>query len=506
MTAKLHSDPWTPLLARIQELEDLDGVLGLMSWDEETYAPRAGRAARGQQTATLEAIRHQRLSDPALGALIERAAEHRDTLDPERRAMLRLIERRRGLATRIPESLVKALAEARSVSLEAWQNARASKRFAELAPHLDRMLALSRAKADALGAPSGLRYDALLDEYEPALTVGALRPVLDELRAGLVPIVERILGSNVRPDRSFLEGRTFDAERQWKLTMRLLGDLGFDLDAGRQDRSAHPFTGSCSERDVRLTTRIDEKNLLSALYSTIHECGHGLYEQGFAPEHHRTNLAEAPSMGIHESQSRLWENQIGRSRAFWRRYLPIVAEAFPGELAGVSPEAMYRAVNVVEATPIRVESDEVTYNLHILVRFELELQLFDETLPVADLPAAWAEKMKSYLGIVPKDDTVGCLQDIHWAWGAFAYFPTYSIGNLYSAELIAAYERTHPELWGDVEAGRFAPLLGWLRAHVHARGHLTSAVETIRGATGHGLRVAPFLEYLRRKYGELYPL
>ncbi|MCK6547090.1 carboxypeptidase M32 [Myxococcota bacterium] len=487
----------------MHELKDLDGVLGLMSWDEETHAPKLGRAARGQQTATIEAIRHQRLVDPALGELI--ADNLADASLPwAKQVMVRRLARRRALATKIPESLVKALAETRSVSLDAWQRARAENRFDDFAPHLAETFRLLRAKAEALGGGAGGPYDALLDEYEPEMKVSALRPVLAELRDGLVPIVSKILGSGRTPDRSFLTSKRFDTEKQWQLTLRLLRDLGFDFDAGRQDRSAHPFTGSCSERDVRLTTRIFEDNPLSAIFSTIHECGHGLYEQGFAPELHRTSLAEAPSMGIHESQSRLWENQIGRSRAFWRHYLPVLREYFPAELQDVELEAMYRAVNVVEATPIRVEADEVTYNLHILVRFELEVPLLEGALDVRDLPSAWGAKMREYLGITPKNDAEGCLQDIHWGWGAVGYFPTYSLGNLYSAQLMAAYEKSHPGIWTDVEAGRFGPLLGWLREHIHVKGHLDSAEATVKSATGEALRVEPFLAYLRAKYGELY--
>lgn len=493
---------WRALEARMHELKDLEGVLGLLTWDEETYVPAGARLARGHQTATLEAIRHQRLVDPALGAAFEELASASE-LDEAQRVCLARLSRQRTLALRVPERLVTELARARSGSLASWQEARTSGDYAVFEPHLAAILRLTRERADALGAPSGVRYDALLDEFEPEMTVGVLAPVLDALRAELVPLVGAIVESGRRPDTRFLDQR-FDAAAQWQFTLRLLRDLGFDLERGRQDRSTHPFTASCNESDVRLTTRIVEDNLLTALFSTIHEAGHGLYEQGFDPAHHRTPLAAAPSMGIHESQSRLWENQVGRSRAFWRFYLPLLKESFPAVLDEVGLEAFYAAVNLVEPSLIRTEADEVTYNLHILVRFELEQALLSGDLGTAELPGAWREKMRAYLGVEPKDDVEGCLQDIHWAWGSLGYFPTYSLGNLWAAQLMAAYQRQRPGVWDEVAGGQHQPLLAWLRERIHRRGHLDSAGATVRAAAGEELAVEPLVAYLWEKYGELY--
>lgn len=497
---------WAEFATRMHEIRDLDGVLNLLGWDEETSTPPAGREARGRQTATIEAVRHQRLVEPALGEQMAVLLEA-GGLSLEREQMVRRLQRRRDLATRVPEKLVRSLAEARSRSLEAWQRARTARDFPAFKPHLEEMVRLLRAKADALGTPpGGERYDALLDEHEPGMVAARLRPVLERLRQGLVPLVEAILGKPRRPAPAFLEGRSYPLDAQWALTVRVLRDLGFDLERGRQDRSAHPFTCSCAETDVRLTTRLLESNPLSALYSTIHECGHGLYEQGFPAAWHRTTLAEAPSMGIHESQSRLWENQVGRSRAFWAYCRPLLSEAFPGQAGQATIDELYRWVNTVAASPIRVEADEVTYNLHILLRFELEQALLSGDLPVADLPAAWAEKMPAYLGIAPQDDAEGCLQDIHWAWGAIGYFPTYTLGNLWAAQLMAAYERERPQVWEDIAGGRFAPLLAWLRAGIHQKGHLASAADTVKAVTGTDLDTGALLDYLRAKYGELYRL
>jgi carboxypeptidase Taq len=498
------SDRYAAFEARMHELKDLDGIIGLLSWDEETYAPPKARAGRGDQSGTIESIRHQRLVDPVLGDLIqdlEGAA-----LDPIRRACVVRMKRQRDRAVNVPESLVKEIAKARSTGLGAWQKARSDNAFADFAPHLERMFELQRQKADALLPASRDRYDALLEDYEPGMTRRALEPVLEELRRGLVPLVSAIVESRRRPRKDFIVGRPFDVEAQWKLTIHLLRDLGFDFERGRQDRSAHPFTGGCSVDDVRVTTRIFDDNPLSAIFSTIHECGHGLYEQGFDAKMYRTTLAAAPSMGIHESQSRLWENIVGRSRPFWRHYLPILAKTFPEQLRGVTLDEMVAAVNDVEPSLIRVEADEVTYNLHILVRFELEVALLTKDLTVKDVPAAWNERMRKYLGITPPDDGSGCLQDIHWAWGAIGYFPTYSLGNLWSAQLMKAYEREHAAVWRDIEGGDFAPLLEWLREKIHARGYLGTAEETILGATGDRLKVGPFLDYLWSKYRELYAL
>lgn len=506
MNAKLGSPNharFSELLARSAELKDIDGILSLLQWDEETQAPSGSHAQRGLQTATLEAIKHQKLSDAALGGLLSELLEDR-ALGVEERALVERLKRRRDLATKMPESLVKEIAAVRSLSLDSWQKARAKNNFSEFAPHLERTIELQRNKADAIGfSAGGELYDALLDEYEPGMKTARLRPVLEELRRGLVPIVDAILGAPA-PQKDFLFGRPFDDEAQWRFTLKLLEDMGYAFTMGRQDRSAHPFTVNCSDTDVRVTTRIFKDNPLSAIFSTIHEGGHGLFEQGFRPEHHRTILAEAPSAGLHESQSRLWENIIGRSREFWTHYLPIFARAFPEHLQGVSVGAMYRAVNFVARSAIRVDADEVTYNLHILVRFELELALLDGSLAVRDLPGAWREKYEKYLGYTPVSDSEGCLQDIHWGWGSFGYFPTYSIGNLYAAQLAAAHERERPELWMEVAGGRFGGLLSWLREKVHRFGNVKAAEAVVRDATGEGLSVEPFLGYLRRKYSDLY--
>lgn len=489
------------LLARMQELKDLQGVIGLATWDQETYMPPKADGARAHQLATLQGIHHERLVDPRLGEVLAWAAEQKD-LDADQRAMVRVLTHERDRAVRVPQALVKALAEAQSRALVAWRQARKEKRFALFQPALARILELRREQADAYGH-DGERYDALLEGYEPGMRVSRLTPVLTALRDALIPMVAAI-ASAPRQVPELFEGRHFDEGAQWTYSLKMLEAMGFDMEAGRQDRSIHPFTGGTHPLDVRLTTRIDEANPLNALFSSVHEGGHGLYEQGFAEAHYRTSLAAAPSMGLHESQSRLWENVVGRSLAFWEHFYPSLKETFPQALAGVELGTFHAAVNRVTPSLIRTEADEVTYNLHIALRYELELLLIHDQLPLADVPAAWNERMKRYLGIVPPDDTLGVLQDIHWAWGEFGYFPTYALGNLYSASLYRAAERALSDLTGRIRRGEMLSLRDWLRTHIHSQGFRLPAEDLIRQVTGQGLTDVDFLAYLRSKYGALY--
>jgi carboxypeptidase Taq len=494
---------WTELDTRCREINDLDRISSLLSWDEETYLPKQGHGARGRQAGTLESIRHQRMTDPRLGELLESLAFDK-SLDPARLVVVRRMKRRRDLAVRLPERLVRALAEARSKSLEAWHEAKPKGDFQRLAPAFEELVSLVREKGAALATGGGDPYDALMDEHEPAMTSTRLRPLFQRLREALVPLVQKI-SEKPAPATAIFE-QPFDLAKQWELTVRVLKELRFDLERGRQDKSAHPFCETIGENDVRVTTRFFEKDVLNAFYSTIHECGHALYEQGFDPAHHGSELARAPSMGIHESQSRLWENQIGRSHAFWQKWIDIFREMFPAQLAGIGVKDVHKAVNKVKPGMIRVDADELTYNLHVLLRFEIESALVHGELSVRDLPGVWNERMNRYLGLTPKNDTEGCMQDIHWPSGAFGYFPSYTIGNAYAAQLMKRYESEHPAVWDDVARGDHAPLLSWLREKVHRRGHLMTAEETIEAATGSGLDPEPLIAYLQKKYGELYNL
>ena len=388
------------LFARMQELRDLAGVIGLATWDQETYLPRKAEAGRAAQLGTMQALHHERLVDPRLADWLADAKP----ATPDETAMVRVLARERERAVKIPSALVKALAEAQSRALSAWREAREEKSFKLFQPHVQKLLQLRREMADAWGH-DGERYDALLENYEPGMRVKRLSPVLTGLRSKLVPLVQAI-DARPPPKRLF-EGKIFDSEAQWSFTLHLLEAMGFDLEAGRQDRSTHPFTGGTGLHDVRLTTRVFSDLPLSSVFSTIHEGGHGLYEQGFSPEHERTTLAQTPSMGLHESQSRLWENIVGRSQPFWTYFFPKYQALFSTQLEGVSLADFLREVNRVERSFIRVEADEVTYNLHIVLRYELELELIRGNLQAADLEAAWNEKTKDLLQLEVKNSQPG---------------------------------------------------------------------------------------------------
>src|SRR5215813_206685 len=486
------------LLRRMQELKDLSGLISLTMWDQQTYLPVKGEEARAQQLAAIQSIFHERLVDPALGELLERAQA--GPLEEDQRAMVPALSRERDRSVRVPQSLVRALAEAQVRGVTAWRAARQARSFALFAPALQRLLELRRQQADAIGH-SGERYDALLDGYEPGMTVARLAPVLLRLKERLVPMVRALAGA-AQPENVLL-GRRFEAGAQWRFTLRLLEEMGFDFSAGRQDRSIHPFSLGIDPSDVRLTTRIDEGQL-SAVFASIHEGGHGLYEQGFSEAHHRTPLAAAPSMGLHESQSRLWENLIGRSRPFWRRFFPVLQQHFPQSLSDVNAEGFYRAINRVAPTLIRGNADEVTYNLHIVLRYELELLLIRDQLPLEELPRDWNRQMTELLGVTPPHDTDGVLQDIHWSTGDLGYFPTYALGNLYSAILFATLRREVTELDERIRGGELKVITHWLGDKLHSQGSRYDAEDLIQRVCGCGLRDSEFIEYLKTKYSDLY--
>lgn len=465
--------------------------------------PPKADAARAAQMGTLQSLLHDRLIDPALGELLE-AAQNDATLDPDQRLMAQVLKRERDREVKIPTRLVRELAQAQSHGLSAWRQARKEKDFKLFAPRLEVLLKLRREQADAWGH-DGERYDALLESYEPGMRVRRLTPVLSSLKEQLIPFVAALRGKEpIAGGATVFANKVFDVEAQWRVSIELLKAMGFDLEAGRQDKSIHPFTGGTHPQDVRLTTRLQQDNPLPALFGTIHEGGHGLYEQGFSEAHWRTPLAAAPSMGLHESQSRLWENVVGRSRPFWDHWFPKLREAFPAALGQHSAEEFYAAVNRVEPSMIRVEADEVTYNLHIVLRYELELLLVRDALPLKDLPEAWDARMESFLGIRPKHVCEGVLQDIHWAWGEFGYFPTYSLGNLYASSLYEAAKRQLPALEDGFRRGELLPLRDFLHANVHSHGFRQFAEDRVRAVTGEGLTDRDFIHYLKAKYSELY--
>jgi len=491
------------LVEKLREIHDLRAAESVLGWDQQTYMPPKGNAARSRQSATLSAVAHEKLCDPALGELIVEC-EAEASLDDDEKALLREAKRDRDKAVKVPTRLVRELTELAGQAHEVWVEARKKDEYSRFAPYLERLVALKTEEAQALGYPAdGAPYDALLDQFEPGATVRWLNPIIERTRRIAVAATQALVDAPRKPQAEILR-RGYDAERQERISRIVLGKMGYDFEAGRLDKSVHPFTTSFDVRDVRITTRYEENWLPAAVFGSIHEGGHALYEQGLPGEWAGTPLGEATSLGIHESQSRFWENQIGRSLAFWRHFYPELKSLFPAALSGVSVEDFHFAINTVEPSLIRVEADEVTYNLHIIVRYEVEQAMFGGQAKTGDLPELWNAKMKAYLGLVPPTDREGILQDIHWSFGGFGYFPTYLLGNLYAAQWMAQVSAAFPDLETKVARGELLPIRDWLRAAIHGHGRRYSADELSRRIAGESLNPDHFGAYLKARYGSLY--
>ena len=483
------------------EIRALNSAQGLLSWDQETYMPVDGLTARAEARAVLSGLVHDRTVSESLGDLLGELADA--GLDETRAANVRETARDRDRAVKVPRELVTELARVTTLAQQAWARARENDDWPLFSPLMSEVLELRRRQAEALGYASE-PYDALLEEFEPGAVTAEVATVFADLREQLVPLVAAIGETAPRDDA--LMRRPCPEPAQRVLSLEVLRAMGFDFQAGRLDSSAHPFTTGVGARDVRLTTHYDEHDLAKALFSTIHEGGHGLYEQGLPLEEAGLPLGEAVSLGIHESQSRLWENQVGRGPAFAGWLLPRLRELFPGVCDDADADAVYRAANVVRPSPIRIEADEVTYNLHIILRMELERALLRGDIAVDDLPGLWNERMAADLGITPRTNAEGVLQDIHWSFGLFGYFPTYALGNIYSAQLFAAAKADQPGLEDGIGRGELRPLLQWMRDKVHVHGRRYPAGELCRRATGRELDSRPFVDYLREKFCALYNL
>ncbi len=506
-------DSLKALTERLLEIQHLSSAASVLSWDQETYMPAGGGAARADQLATLQTIAHDRFVSPEIEALLTRWIDPAtgeptdrdgDAWNEPARALLREVWRDFSRAKKLPSDFVKRLGRESSIAQQVWTEARAKNDYPRFLPHLRTMVALKREEAGYLGYTHS-PYDALLDTYEPGATVSQLQPLFAALRKRLVPLLERVLASPVAVDETVLF-RSYDIGKQLDFSRVVLTAMGYDFERGRLDLAAHPFTTSFHPSDVRVTTRVYEKEFPVCLFSCIHEGGHGLYDQGLDPVHYGTPLGEALSLGIHESQSRLWENCVGRSRPFWRCFFPMLQQTFPEALAGVAQADFYAALNRVQRSLIRVEADELTYNLHIMLRFEIELDVIEGRSAVEDLPAIWKDKMKSYLGVVPERDADGVLQDLHWSVGAFGYFPTYTLGNLYASQFYDQAHRDISNLEGEIEAGRLIVLTQWLNQKIHRWGRTFTTDQLARRVTGRELSPEPFLTYLENKYGEIYKL
>jgi carboxypeptidase Taq len=487
-------------------------IQATLEWDERTMLPPAGGEYRAEQATAVAGMIHRRWTDSAFVAQLGELAAillvgDAQSVDPalaDIEVSVRRMKRRVDKKLKLPQTLVEELARTTILGQQAWQEAKQRNDFASFRPLLEQIIHLKQQEAEALGYVQS-PYDALLDDYEPEARTADVASVLAALRNELVPLVAAIAGSGRQPKREILRGQ-FPVAMQEVFGREAATAIGFDFSRGRLDVTAHPFCTTLGPNDHRITTRYDETRFASALFGILHETGHALYEQGLAVEHFGLPLGETVSLGIHESQSRLWENLVGRSRGFWEFFLPRAKAIFPGELADATLDDFLFAVNDVRPSLVRIEADEATYNLHILARFELEQSLLIGDLAVGDLPDAWRAKYREYLGIEPPTDSEGVLQDVHWSAGLIGYFPTYSLGNLYASQFFAQAEVDLGPLDGQFARGQFTPLLGWLREKVHAPGQRFTAAELCRRVTGKPLSHEPFLAHLRRRFNPLHGL
>lgn len=475
-------------------------VADLLGWDEQVNLPVGSAEQRAAQRAVLASTHHAAATDPRIGELLAELEASATELSEEQRLIVRWARRDYDRETRLPEAFVREKAEQGSRGYHAWAEARANSNFAAYAPVLARNLELARQEAAYLGKGDAA-YDYMIDRHDPGMTAAVIEGLFDELKRELVPLVRAITASPVKAPSGLLKG--FPVAEQETFLREVTAALGFDYSHGRLDVSLHPFC-SGTGADIRMTTRFDADNPLDSLFSSIHETGHGLYEQGLPRESHHHALGQSVGMGVHESQSRLWENQVARSRGFWRHFEPRLRARFPEQLTGVTSEQLYLAINAVEPTLIRVDADEVTYNLHIVLRFEIEKRLFAGTLDVADLPAAWNEASEALLGLRPSNDREGVLQDVHWSDGAFGYFPSYCIGNMMAAQLWYRALAVRPDLEEDFARGEFGWLLRWLRESIHRQGKRFDTRALVERVTGEPLSPKYLLRYLRERYGALY--
>lgn len=501
MEAKLKE-----LKQRLQEVADLGGVSSVLHWDQATYMPPGGAAARGRQLALLAKLAHEKATDPAIGKLLDALRPYEESLpyDSDDASLIRVTRRQYERDTRVPSEFLAQLSEHSALSYQAWTEARPNNDFASVRDGLEKTLDLSRKLADFFPGYQHIA-DPLIDFADFGMKAENVRALFAELREQLVPLVKAITSQATADDSSLK--RHFPKDKQLAFGEPIIKQFGYDFQRGRQDLTHHPFATKFSIGDVRITTRINEHDLTDGLFSTLHEAGHAMYEQGIDPSYEGTPLDGGTSAGVHESQSRLWENVVGRSRAFWEHYYPQLQAAFPNTLDDVSLDTFYRAVNKVQRSLIRTDADEVTYNLHVMLRFDLELRLLEGKLAVRDLPEAWHERYEKDLGVTAPNDTDGVLQDVHWYGGVIGgVFQGYTIGNILSAQFYDAALKAHPSIPNDIGRGEFSALFTWLRENIYRQGSKFTAPELIERVTGSPMTIEPYIRYLCAKYGELYAL
>ena len=488
------------------EIYHLSSAVAVLRWDQEVYMPKKGVDIRAKTIAEMSGLIHNKFISASFGKLLRAVKKEADAgkLDDKDGCVVREVWRDYSRAKKLPVEFVKELAELESKSQTTWAEARNKNDFKMFLPYLKKMVAMKRREAELVGYKNS-PYDALLDVFEPSVTSEEISIIFQELKDFLVPFIARIRKSKVKINKNILKGK-FTIEKQAELNEVIAKKIGFDFEAGRLDISTHPFTTTFHQEDVRITTRYDEKNIFSSISSTVHESGHALYEQGLPIDQFGTPLGDPVSFGIHESQSRTWENIVGKSFDFWRYFYPVVQKKFPEHFSKIKLEEFYKAINVAEPSFIRVDADEVTYNLHIIMRFEIEKELIEGSIRVEDLPKIWNNKFREYFGLKVPDDTLGVLQDVHWSGGMIGYFPTYALGNLYSAQFYATARKEILNLEKEIQKGHFEHLLNWLRKNIHAHGKMFSAEELVEKVTGEKLTSQYFIQYLKDKYSKIYEI
>jgi carboxypeptidase Taq len=499
------SEKLEQLKERLGEVSDLQHAASVLGWDQQVNMPPMGNEARGQQLATLSKIAQEKFTSDEVGRLIEDLKQEfaGAAPDSDETALIRVTARDYDKARRVPPAFIQEQAIVSSKAFEAWVEARSKSDFSIFQPHLEKVVEMVQ-RYISFFPPAEHPYDTLLDDYEPGMKTADVKSIFDGLRPKQVRLIKAIAESKQVKDQFLF--KKYNEKKLVDFGVKVVTQFGYDWRRGRQDKAAHPFETSFSVNDVRITTRYELDNPLATLFSTMHESGHAMYEQGINPAFERTPLSGGTSLAVHESQSRMWENLVGRSLPFWEHFYPELKELFPAQLEGVSLKAFYKAINKVQPSLIRVNADEATYNMHIMLRLELEIAMVEGTIAVKDLPEIWNAKMDEYLGIVPPDDARGVLQDIHWSGGSIGYFSTYALGNLISAQLWEQIRKDIRNLDDQIRKGDFSELLGWLRTNIHQYGHKFEPQTLVEKVTGSRITPEPYLRYLTKKYNEVYGL
>jgi carboxypeptidase Taq len=499
---KKQLDQFKTMLAEVADLGSASAVLG---WDQEAYMPKGGAESRGQILGTLQRLSHERFTSKETGAMIEKLEAMAGDLDPDSddARLIKVCRREYDKNVKVPAAMVAEQAEITSLATQAWQEARAESDFSKFEPHLEKVLEWTRRYAEIF-APYDHIYDPLIDSYEPGMKTTDVQAIFNDIRPQQVEIIQAVAGKE-QVDDSML-WQDFPEANQFAFGREVMTAFGFDWDRGREDKTTHPFSTNFGFGDQRITVRVDEKFFNSYLFAALHETGHALYEQGVPKSLSRTPLYGGTSLAVHESQSRMWENNVGRSLPFWKHFYSKLQHQFPDQLKQTSVDDFYKAINKVYPSFIRVEADEATYNLHIMLRLELEIALLEGKIAVKDMPAAWNEKFHEYLGITPENDAEGCLQDVHWSFGLFGYFSTYALGNLVSAQLWEVIEKEIPDIDAKMENGEFEPLLSWLVENIHQHGSKFEPQELIQRVTGETINGDAYIRYLNKKFGAIYGL